>query len=49
LDFGLTSDWGPVMTKTDMVPEVLYESAIALQSDIFSGKVKPVHDTACPK
>jgi basic membrane protein A len=48
-DFGLTSDWGPVMTKTDMVPEALYESAVALQSDIFSGKVKPIHDTACPK
>ena len=48
-DFGLTSDWGPVMTKTDMIPEALYKSALALQDDIVSGKVMPIHDTACPK
>jgi basic membrane protein A len=48
-DFGLTGDWGPVMTKTDMLPDELYKSAIALQGDIVSGKIKPIHDTVCPK
>jgi basic membrane protein A and related proteins len=48
-DFGLTADWGPVMTKTDMLPETIYKEVSALQADITSGKVKPVHDTTCPK
>lgn len=48
-DFGLTKDWGPVMTKTDMLPEPVYEKALALQADILSGKVVPAHDTTCPK
>jgi basic membrane protein A len=48
-EFGLTKDWGPVMTKTDLLPEDIYKSALAVQDDIVSGKVVPVHDTACPK
>jgi basic membrane protein A len=48
-EFGLTKDWGPVMTKTDLLPEDIYKSALAVQDDIVSGKVMPVHDTACPK
>jgi basic membrane protein A len=48
-EFGLTKDWGPVMTKTDLLPEDIYKSALAVQDDIVSGKVTPVHDTACPK
>jgi hypothetical protein len=37
------------MTKTDLLPEDIYKSALAVQDDIVSGKVVPVHDTACPK
>jgi basic membrane protein A len=48
-EFGLTKDWGPVMTKTDLLPEDIYKSALAVQDDIITGKVTPVHDTACPK
>jgi basic membrane protein A len=48
-EFGLTKDWGPVMTKTDLLPEDVYKSALSLQDDIVSGKVVPIHDTVCPK
>lgn len=47
--FGLTPDWGPVMAKTDLLPEQLYEEALALQAKIVSGEVKPKHITDCPK
>jgi basic membrane protein A and related proteins len=47
--FGLTSDWGPVMTKTALMPEGLYKEALALQAKIVSGAVKPTHMTDCPK
>jgi basic membrane protein A len=48
-DFGLTSDWGPAMTKTDLVPEPLYAEITKLQGDILSGKIVPAHTTTCPK
>jgi basic membrane protein A and related proteins len=47
--FGLTKDWGPVMTKTDLLPQQLYDESLALQSKIVSGQVKPQHITDCPK
>jgi basic membrane lipoprotein Med (substrate-binding protein (PBP1-ABC) superfamily) len=48
-EFGLTKDWGPVMTKTDLLPEDVYKSALALQDDIASGKLVPTRDNSCPK
>ncbi len=48
-EFGLTSDWGPVMTKTELLPDAVYKSAADLQADILSGKIAPAHETACPK
>ena len=47
--FGLTKDWGPVMTKTDLLPQQIYDESLALQSKIVSGEVKPRHITDCPK
>jgi basic membrane protein A len=47
--FGLTKDWGPVMSKTDLLPQQLYDQALALQSKIVSGEVKVERVTDCPK
>jgi hypothetical protein len=37
------------MTKTDLLPQQLYDESLALQSKIVSGEVKPQHITDCPK
>jgi basic membrane protein A and related proteins len=47
--FGLTKDWGPVMSKTNLLPQSLYDEALALQSKVASGEVKPQRNTDCPK
>lgn len=47
--FALTKDWGPVMSKTDLLPQQLYDEALALQSKIVSGEVKVERITDCPK
>jgi basic membrane protein A len=46
--FGLPDDWGPVMTKTDLLPQEIYDAALEVQKKIVAGEIKPVHDTACP-
>jgi len=47
--FGLPADWGPVMAKTALLPQEIYDEALRVQKDITSGKVHPVHDVSCPK
>jgi basic membrane protein A len=46
--FGLPSDWGPVMTETELLPKEIYAAALDVQKKIVAGEIKPVHDTACP-
>lgn len=47
--FGLPGDWGPVLTKTDLLPQNLYDEATNVQQKISSGEIKVQHDTSCPK
>ncbi|MEQ8967576.1 MAG: BMP family protein [Azospirillaceae bacterium] len=46
--YGLTEDWGAVMTETDLMPEGLYEEVLAVQEQILSGEIDPQHITDCP-
>jgi basic membrane protein A and related proteins len=48
-EFGITPDWGQVMTKTDLLPEPLFNEVTALQAKIISGEVKPKNIADCPK
>jgi basic membrane protein A and related proteins len=47
--FGITPDWGPVMTKTDRLPDQIYNEATAVQAKILSGEIKPQRINDCPK
>ena len=47
--FGLTPDWGPVMAKTDLLPQKIYDKSLAIQSKIVSKEIKPKQITECPK
>lgn len=46
--FGITADWGPVMTKTALMPDDVLAAAIDVQAKINSGEIKPVNDGTCP-
>ncbi len=45
----LPPDWGPAISKTDLLPNDLYQAVLGVQSKISSGDVKPQHDETCPK
>ena len=47
--FEITSDWGPVMTKTDLLPDQIYKDVTALQAKSISGEIKPKNIADCPK
>jgi basic membrane protein A and related proteins len=47
--FGITPDWGQVMTKTELLPEPLFTEVTALQAKIISGEIKPKNIADCPK
>ena len=47
--FGITPDWGQVMTKTNLLPETLFKDVTALQAKIISGEVRPKNISDCPK
>jgi basic membrane lipoprotein Med (substrate-binding protein (PBP1-ABC) superfamily) len=47
--FGITPDWGLVMTKTDLLPEPLFKEVTELQAKIISGEIKPKNIADCPK
>jgi basic membrane protein A and related proteins len=48
-NFGITPDWGQVMTKTDLMSEPLFKEVTALQAKITSGEIKPKNIADCPK
>jgi basic membrane protein A and related proteins len=48
-NFGITPDWGQVMTKTDLMSEPLFKEVTALQAKIISGEIKPKNIADCPK
>jgi basic membrane protein A len=48
-NFGITPDWGQVMTKTDLLPEPLFKEVTALQAKIISGEIRPKNIADCPK
>jgi basic membrane protein A len=47
-EYGLTADWGPSVSKTSLVPDDVYQSALAVQAKIVSGEIKPQADETCP-
>jgi basic membrane protein A len=47
--FALPPDWGPVMAKTDLLPENIYQASLDVQKQISDGKIKVAHDTSCTK
>jgi len=47
--FGITPDWGQVMTKTELLPEPLFKEVTALQAKIISGEIRPKNIADCPK
>ncbi len=47
--FGITPDWGGVMTKTNLLPEGLFKEVAGLQAKITSGEIKPKNVADCPK
>jgi len=47
--FGITSDWGDVMTKTNLLPDALFKEVAGLQAKITSGEIKPKNVADCPK
>jgi len=47
--FALPADWGPVMAKTNLLPQNIYEESLDVQKQISEGKIKVAHETSCPK
>lgn len=47
--FSLPADWGPVMAKTKLLPDDIYQASLDVQKQISDGKIKVDHDTSCPK
>jgi basic membrane protein A len=47
--FTLPPDWGPVMAKTDLLPENIYQASLDVQKQIVDGKIKVTRDTSCTK
>jgi len=47
--FGITPDWGDVMTKTTLLPDTLLKEVAGLQAKITSGEIKPKNVADCPK
>jgi basic membrane protein A len=47
--FGITPDWGEVMTKTNLLPDSLLKEVAGLQAKITSGEIKPKNVADCPK
>ena len=47
--FGITPDWGDVMTKTNLLPDSLLKEVAGLQAKITSGEIKPKNVADCPK
>jgi basic membrane protein A len=47
--FALPPDWGPVMAKTDLLPDNIYQESLDVQKQISDGKIKVTHDANCRK
>jgi basic membrane protein A and related proteins len=45
--FGLPKNWGPVMSKTDLLPAKVYDEAISLQPRVTNGQIKVKRDESC--
>jgi basic membrane protein A len=47
--FGITPDWGDVMTKSNLLPDALFKEVAGLQAKITSGEIRPKNVADCPK
>jgi basic membrane protein A len=47
--YTMTADSGPAVSKTALLPQSVYDEALAAQKKIVDGTIKPKVDTSCPK
>jgi basic membrane lipoprotein Med (substrate-binding protein (PBP1-ABC) superfamily) len=47
--FPLPADWGPAISNTALLPDAIYNKAIALQAKVASGAIKVKRNETCPK
>lgn len=47
--YNLPEDWGPIVSKTDLLPESIYKQALAAQKKVASGAIKVPRNESCPK
>jgi basic membrane protein A len=47
--YTMSADGGPAISKTALLPQSVYASALAVQKKIVAGTIKPKVDTSCPK
>jgi basic membrane protein A and related proteins len=48
-NFTLTADAGPAISKTPLIPDSVYQQALAIQKKVVSGQIPVKADTSCPK
>jgi basic membrane protein A and related proteins len=46
--YSLPPDLGPAISKTNLVPDAVYQDALGVQAKIASGEVKVQRDESCP-
>jgi basic membrane protein A len=47
--YKMTADTGPAISKTALLPQAIYDEALAVQKKIVDGTIRPKVDTSCPK
>jgi basic membrane protein A len=48
IKYDLPADWGPVVSDTDLLPDEVYQEALAVQEQISAGEIPVEHDETCP-
>jgi basic membrane protein A len=48
IKYDLPADWGPVVSDTDLLPDDVYQEALAVQDQIAAGEIPVEHDETCP-
>jgi basic membrane protein A len=48
IKYDLPADWGPVVSDTELLPDEVYQEALAVQEQISAGEIPVEHDETCP-
>ncbi len=46
--FELPEDWGDIISDTDLLPDDVFDEALAAQADVTSGEIEVERDESCP-